>query len=228
MSLGALIKGAIALGFARWNPTSTALVHPVTGEDAIRPVVSYTWVGRPAAASNTGITIRVTDVGGDTGSLWISNGTYWKPVGGHVVLESSGLAASVSETTSAETLATILVPAYSLGTKGRLRVTTTWTFNNTADNKIISVKFGASTFFSTTITTNMSGRWLTELQNRNATNSQIGGTGSGNSSFGTIPGAVFTAAVDTTADVNITLVGKKTVAGDTCTLEAYAVELIHP
>lgn len=217
--------------YPRWELDSSGTVIGIVdpnGTILVRPVYSYTWATRPAAADNTGVVIRITDIGGDTGSRWISNGTYWKPENGSVVLASSALAASVSATINAETLATIAVPAYSLGTKGRLRIVTTWTFNNTLDNKIISVKFGASTFFTTTQTTNLSGRWITEAQNRDATNSQLGGTGSGDSSYGAIAGAVFTAAVDTTADVNITLVGQKAVAGDTCTLEGYSVELLHP
>lgn len=47
---------------------------------------SYAWADRPAAASYIGRVIRVTDVGPAAGSLFISDGTYWVPLNGHVTL----------------------------------------------------------------------------------------------------------------------------------------------
>jgi hypothetical protein len=43
----------------------------------------------PAAADNLGNVIRVTDVGGAAGSLWISDGTDWAPVNGECMLLST-------------------------------------------------------------------------------------------------------------------------------------------
>lgn len=47
---------------------------------------SYAWADRPAAASYIGRVIRVTDVGPEAGSLFISDGTYWVPLNGIVTL----------------------------------------------------------------------------------------------------------------------------------------------
>lgn len=62
----------------------------------------YTWATRPAAAGNTGQVIRVSDVGtGLGGSHWVSDGTYWRPVGGSVVIgaQSGSIATPVSSFT---------------------------------------------------------------------------------------------------------------------------------
>lgn len=69
MSLSAFFKKAIALGLLnqRFLPPST-------------------WATGPAAASYSGYAIRITDVGPSTGSLWISDGTYWKPLNGYCLL----------------------------------------------------------------------------------------------------------------------------------------------
>jgi hypothetical protein len=44
---------------------------------------SYTWALVPAASLMAGVTVRLTDVGPvGAGSLWISDGTRWRPLGG--------------------------------------------------------------------------------------------------------------------------------------------------
>lgn len=49
--------------------------------------ISYTWATKPSAAGNLGKVIRISDVGtGSGGSMWISDGAYWRPLGGSVVL----------------------------------------------------------------------------------------------------------------------------------------------
>jgi hypothetical protein len=50
----------------------------------------YTWAGMPAAsASNAGVPIRVSNVGTSAaGSIWMSDGTVWRPVNGRLLLAS--------------------------------------------------------------------------------------------------------------------------------------------
>lgn len=63
---------------------------------------SYAWAGRPAAASYTGRVIRITDVGPSAGSLFISDGTYWVPLNGSVVLFAAAeMGLSTTSTTEA-------------------------------------------------------------------------------------------------------------------------------
>ena len=75
---------------------------PVSGGYMYFGGVSHLWAARPAAAGNSGQVIRVSDVGtGLGGSHWVSDGTYWRPVGGSVVIaaQSGSLATPVSSFT---------------------------------------------------------------------------------------------------------------------------------
>lgn len=76
--------------------TVTATTNSLTGGIELSaggmpiPIVgpSYLYANLPAASSNAGNTVRVTDVGpSGAGSLWISDGTIWRPINGRVVLE---------------------------------------------------------------------------------------------------------------------------------------------
>ena len=55
---------------------------------------SYTWSGKPSAAGNSGMIIRVTD---QMNSLWRSDGTYWLPEGGNQCVYSPVLSGVTSQ-----------------------------------------------------------------------------------------------------------------------------------
>lgn len=105
-----------------WNSTVTATTNPLTGgielsagDDVVLDTTAFIWADRPSASSNAGRVIRITDVGVSVGgSHWISDGTYWRPVNGYIVLQQQAgsiatpLAAVTGVTTS------MLVPSKSL------------------------------------------------------------------------------------------------------------------
>lgn len=72
---------------------------------------SYAWADRPAAADYTGRVIRVTDIGVGGGGLFMSDGTYWRPLNGHLVLAAENLSAI---TTTQVTGTTTAIPGWSL------------------------------------------------------------------------------------------------------------------
>lgn len=216
----------------QWNADHTAIIDPVTGEIAIRKVASYTWANRPSAASNTGVVIRITDIGGSAGSRWISDGTYWKPESGRVVLAASGAAVSCDATTNENALATFTLPAYSMGVNGILNIVATWSYTNSANNKIVRIRFGGiagERLLDSTQTTTASLRTWTEWQNRNRTDQQAGGTGQSSSLLaGGIGAAVFTSTQSTIIDQPVILTGTKASGAEVLTLERYVAELIVP
>lgn len=73
---------------------------------------SYAWAARPAAAAYSGQIIRITDVGPSAGSLFISDGTYWGPLNGHLTL-FSGAELGLSTTSSSAAImgALVTIPA---------------------------------------------------------------------------------------------------------------------
>ena len=82
---------------------------------------AYTWAGKPAAADNAGNSIRITDVGPvGSGSVWISNGTVWRPIGGRTLhCAASGTIASPLATLSGAT-GKLVLPAGDRVTAGSI------------------------------------------------------------------------------------------------------------
>lgn len=144
------------------------------------------------------------------------------------ILGQSAVAVSVSATTSEETLATITVPANSMGANGCVEILAAFTMTNSANNKTMRFKFGgaATTYRVLVATTSATFLVYGALCNRNATNSQVSNvsqTAAG--AFGSSINPLVTSAVDTTANVDITITGQKASSGETLTLENYMVRL---
>lgn len=148
------------------------------------------------------------------------------------VLAQSFVAASGAADTNENALATITVPANTLGANGGVRVHTFWTFTNNANNKIIRVRFGGAAgtaYIGSVLASRSSAMAVTVINNRNATNSQAGNSLGTDSSGGALSGgAIVTSSVDTTASTTIVISGQKATGTDTLTLEGYLVEVIKP
>lgn len=138
----------------------------------------------------------------------------------------SGVAASVTGTTTETTLATVTIPSHTMGKNGSILITSLWSYTNSANAKRFRVKFGGTTYYNNTQTATSSFRLETRLYNRNSLSSQVGtaltAAGPGSSS-----GAVLTSAVDTASDVTVLLTGELANTGETITLEAYAVQVFY-
>ena len=146
------------------------------------------------------------------------------------LLAASAVAVPLTGSTSETALATISVPANLLGPNGRLRVTYVASNNNNGNSKYIRLRLGgiAGTLFMTSANTTsitMSGQVV--IANRNAANSQVGfgGLFGGYGASGT---AVVTAAIDTSAAVDLVLSGQLANSGDSLTLEHYSVKVLTP
>lgn len=138
------------------------------------------------------------------------------------VLAQTGVAVNLTGTLAATVLATVAVPANALGKNGLLRITTTWSITNSANDKTIAIRFGGTAISSSVVTTASTYQEQRVIQNRNATNSQVfqfGGAAFTGSPIGTM-------AKDTTAAQNIDIVGQLANVAETITLEAYSVELL--
>lgn len=141
----------------------------------------------------------------------------------------SGIQVASSNITSEVVLATISIPANSMGLNGRIRVSTLWTYTNSANTKTPRVRFGGAggtIFQGISATTSASLTVMTQIANRGATNSQVGNASAFGNSFGASTGAVTTGAIDTTAAVDIVLSCQMAALAETCNLESYLVELI--
>lgn len=132
--------------------------------------------------------------------------------------------------TNENVLATITVPANTLGANGRLIVTTLWGFTNNANAKTIRVRFSGASGTQYLQTNYASAAFLRdqrEIVNNNATNSQIGFGGSGTGGWGNGASANTTSSVDTTAATTLVISAQKGTDSDTITLDYYRVEYVY-
>lgn len=234
-------------GTTAWN--SLAYWTPATDAETVRDVIGA------ALVAGSGITVTVSDPGdtitlavdgaviderardavgtalvaGANTSITVNDGADTITVASTIVLAQSAVAVAHTGTTAETTLATITIPANTMGANGRVEIEVLWTHTNNANTKTERVKFGATTFSSIAVTTTATSRQNCFVANRGATNSQVGGQpggiGANLGPYGVGTASITTAAIDTTAAVNITFTAQLANAADTITLESYSVKL---
>jgi len=143
------------------------------------------------------------------------------------VLASSSAASSITGTVSETTLGTVTVPANAMGRNGLLRVTTVWSYTESANNKTLRVNAcGANymeAFGSTSLAESIQHQFT--IQNQNSAAVQVGFespqafTYSGNARRQTTQ--------NTTAAHNITWAATLANTGETITLVSYLVEVCY-
>lgn len=145
------------------------------------------------------------------------------------VIAASGAKLTNTGDTNENTLVTATIPAGSLGPNGFVRVWTLWTTTANTNTKTGRIRFGGTAFLGAAQTsgTGQTMNLITIIQNRNATNSQIGGQQNHSGVGIGISGAVTTGAIDTTADVSLTITAQCAVGTDTIDLERYFVEVCY-
>lgn len=134
-------------------------------------------------------------------------------------LSGSAIAFSSSLTGLDEVLESFLIPAGTLGVNSILQIEPLWTFTNSANNKILSVKIGDATIYSATRTTSVMEAPLVVLANRNSVASQIISHSGSYVTAGTTAPSTFT--IDFSKDQIVFLMGQRANSGDTLKLEYY-------
>jgi hypothetical protein len=162
-------------------------------------------------------------VGHDSGSL-----VGRQPSPKRRLLASSAVAVSHTGDTNETTMATVTLPI--LGANDRIEVSMHWTVTNNANAKTLRHRLGGvsgTTFFAFNAASMLTlVDRLHYIQNRGATNSQIGAplaqlTANGNS-------AASTGAVDTSIAQDFVISAQLGNGTDTATLESYMIELVMP
>lgn len=134
-------------------------------------------------------------------------------------LSGSAIGFSSSLTGIDEVLESFLIPAGTLGVNSILQIEPVWTFTNSANNKILSVKVGEVTIYSATRTTSVVEAPLIVLANRNSVKSQITPYSGAYVTAGTV--APTTYAIDFSKDQVVFITGNRANSGDTLKLEYY-------
>ena len=143
------------------------------------------------------------------------------------VLAQSAAASSVTGTTAETILASVAIPAGYLGPNGTLRVTTLWSFPNSANTKTIRVRLGGQIFSIKALTTSLSFQGQTIIRAR-GTRAQVSSAPSAASDFGSSGAVVQMGTVDMTQDQTLTITGTLASSTETITHEGYIVEVLNP
>lgn len=228
-----------AVASSVYYDTSTGFLY-AGGSTVTGP--AYTWANRPTAAGNTGLCVRITDVGVSGGSYWFSDGTNWRPVGGSVLIASqqgsittpvsafTGVTSSTFTITQPVFPAGMLIPgSATIEVEAQLRrtgATATALMNvrlgtakTSADNAIYAFTYAATTLLDLFVNPSV---LVAETSRVVATNWQTRG-GSGNAS-------VYqerTGNINTAAEMGITFDISSANAADSFALIGYKVRLFQ-
>ena len=152
-----------------------------------------------------------------------------RPTKAPYVLAQAVVNASCAANTTENVLATITVPANTLGLTGSVEILATWAMTNSVNNKTTRVRFSGpagTEFQNRIITTQASSQQLTSISNSGAANSQRG-MGVGSTGIGETTNAIVSGVVDTTVDTTIVISGQKASSGETLTLVKYRI-VVYP
>lgn len=133
-------------------------------------------------------------------------------------------ASSFTTLTGLTNLFSVTVPANSMGPNGRIQVVWGQGNNNSAGVKVTAISFGGSAIAGgPSATTQLFTPGQKIITNRNLTNSQFVGSGSG---YATATGVGTTIAVDTTTALSLTFQGNLAVATDTVQFEHLQADIV--
>jgi hypothetical protein len=205
-----IVKGDVGLGNVdnTSDATKDAAVATLTNKTLTSPVIS------------TGLSVSNTTTGRAVSAA----------LKAPYILAASAVAVPHTGDTNETTLATVTIPANAMGANGAIRVHAVFSYTNSGNNKVPRIRFGGlsgTQYKANTVTTTASAQIISWIQNRNATNSQVGPFNSVNS-VGLSAASPVTSSVDTTAAVDLVFTGQLTNTGETITLESYIVELLVP
>lgn len=149
------------------------------------------------------------------------------------VLAQSAVPASVTGTTVQTVLATISIPANTLGINGALRITEIWSVTNNANTKALFNAIGGVGTLPPNISLTTSGIYTIQysVMNRGALNSQVfpkvTSSASG-ASYQASATTVGTSGIDFSAAQVLTMSAQLGVSTDAVTLEGYTIEVLNP
>lgn len=155
-------------------------------------------------------------------SITLSSTGKWALIG------QSGAPASATGSTTETVLATVTIPANTIGRNGVLRVSGLFSFSGSAGTRAGRVRLGSTTIFNNSqASTSVAIEFLRTIRAANATSVQsmmnVSATVSGVSTS-----AAITTNVDTTQDQTLTISATLGDASDTATLLGYTIEALNP
>lgn len=191
------------------------------------------FANRPSAAQYANQIVFFSDIG-TNGSHFVSNGTYWSPLGGEVTLAMVGTTYAVTGTATETVLSTYTLPAGLLTPNSQLDIMHTWTYTNSANSKTVRIKHsslgggtGGDAYYSVAATTSLSLMATCSIRSNNSTSAQKG-WGVGNtvpSGLSAIASTLRSFSRSTSVATDIVFTGQLANTGETITLSGYTIVL---
>lgn len=141
------------------------------------------------------------------------------------IIAQSGAPSSVTGTLSLTTLATVIIPANSVGPNGSIRIIPLFEATNNANTKTGHVALGGSDIWTPNLVSFQDIQSLLVVRNKGVQNAQV--TFNGNNGIGT-GGVTVSTSINLTQQQNLTFSAQLTNTADTVTLLAYTVEILNP
>lgn len=213
-----------------------------TGISALKYLGERTQATLPSAASWSGYTAMLTDLG-ENGTYVHSNGTRWRVVNGTASLKTLG--AAVSGIANSETIVLQTpIPAGAWQMNDTIRIYATATKSGTTDAGRISVRIGTAGTIADTVVTGISNRSINtsssltaggiyDIKSVSATSAQlVGGTANGAHTYiANTSGVIVAATTIPDASANalyVTVTMSSSGATDTVAIQSGQIQLITP
>ena len=190
-------------------------------------VQSYVWASRPtASASNIGKQIYISDLG--VGAFFVSDGTYWRPVGGRIKLQSAVSQIVHTGVTGETSLISVSIPAGLMTPTSKIVVPSLLVTNtNNANAKTLRVRYstiGGSQVLNVALANVAAYHGRLDISNRGSLTTQVATLYTQSSIYGTTTG-VTTTSVNTANASSVVLSGDLTNAADAINIELFEVEI---
>lgn len=191
---------------------------------------SLLWANRPEASSAKGEVYYFTDIG-PNGSSWISNGEFWSPVNGEVVLAASGLISSVTGTTSETSLAAYTIPAGLMSRIGQFDLVVLTSNTNNANTKTFRIRLAdvglinGVAYYTAGVSSVTHMQVWCSIRANNSLNAQkgFGATGVTIAGIGIANAGLIAGTRNMNQACNITLTGQLANSSDTASLLAWTI-----
>lgn len=189
-----------------------------------KKIYSTTWANRPSASSMNGKMILISDLGYGN-SLFVSNGTRWKPMGGSCLVYQTNVATTVTGTSVETTLGSTTVPGGLMSSNGILEISFLFSHTSSATSRNLRGRFGsgAISYLSSTVSTTNTTQAKYYLRNMNSTSSQSCQPVGLTQTYITSTSSLSSFAQDTSIDFNVSLSAALTDTSQFVTLESMTV-----
>lgn len=208
----------------------------LTGTQNIGPFQQYVTVSLTAltdivysTATNSGVAPAAKFALDSSGNVTGLVGPSGVAVGFPIAIYRLNTTVTAPADTNENTLATVQIPANSMGANGVLRVSVMASLTNNANAKTISARFGGTVFAQQSYPSVALIKAQSQIQNRNSATSQVSAGSTSGASWSpstSSASGVTTYTIDTTLAQTLSITAQKATAGDTITLESLLVELI--